>query len=76
MTELTLNVGGVTCGGCANRVNTALVAVPGVVTAVVNEERTKVVVRGEALDRAALVAAIQQAGYNVLDAPMIPLQGM
>lgn len=76
MTELTLNVGGVTCGGCAHRVNTALVAVPGVATAVVNEARTQVVVRGETLDRAALVAAVLQAGYQVLDAPMIPLQGM
>jgi Cu+-exporting ATPase len=75
MTELTLNLGGVTCGGCANRVNTALGAVPGVATAVVNEERTQVLVRGEALDRVALVAAVQQAGYQVLDAPMIPLQG-
>jgi Cu+-exporting ATPase len=76
MTELTLQLGGVTCGGCANRVNQALVAVPGVAAAVVNEERTQVVVSGTALERPALVAAVEQAGYQVLSAASIPLQGI
>ncbi len=76
MTELTLQLGGVTCGGCANRVNQALVAVPGVAAAVVNEERTQVVVRGAALERTALVATVEHAGYQVLTAASIPLQGI
>jgi copper chaperone CopZ len=76
MTELTLHLGGVSCGGCANRVNQALVAVPGVATAVVNEERTQVVVSGAVLERSALVAAVEHAGYQVLSAASIPLQGI
>ncbi|MFN7472504.1 MAG: heavy-metal-associated domain-containing protein [Roseiflexaceae bacterium] len=76
MTELTLHLGGVSCGGCAQRVNAALAQVPGVVKSEVNDDRTRVVVRGEALERAPLVAAIVSAGYQVLDSAAIPLTGV
>jgi len=76
MTELTLNLGGVSCGGCAQRVNAALAQVPGVVKSEVNDDRTRVVVHGEALERARLVAAIVSAGYQVLDSAAIPLTGV
>jgi copper chaperone CopZ len=76
MTELTLHLGGVSCGGCAQRVNAALAQVPGVVKSEVNDDRTRVVVRGEALERAPLVAAIVTAGYQVLDSAAIPLTGV
>ncbi len=76
MTELTLNLGGVSCGGCAQRVNAALAQVPGVVKSEVNDDRTRVVVRGDALERAPLVAAIVAAGYQVLDSTAIPLTGV
>ncbi len=76
MTELTLQLGGVSCGGCAQRVNVALAQVPGVVKSEVNDDRTRVVVRGEALERAPLVAAIVSAGYQVLDSAAIPLTGV
>ena len=76
MTELTLHLGGVSCGGCAQRVNAALAQVPGVVKSEVNDDRTRVVVRGEALQRAPLVAAIVSAGYQVLDSIAIPLTGV
>lgn len=75
MTELTLHVAGVSCGGCASRVNAALVAVSGVETAVVNEERTRVVVRGQSLERSPIVAAVVKAGFQVLDSAAIPLTG-
>ena len=76
MTELTFQLGGVSCGGCAQRVNAALAQVPGVVTSEVNDDRTRVVVRGEALERTPLVAAIVSAGYQVLDSKAIPLTGV
>jgi copper chaperone CopZ len=76
MTELTVHLGGVSCGGCAQRVNAALAQVPGVVKSEVNDDRTRVVVRGEALERAPLVAAIVSAGYQVLDSAAIPLTGV
>jgi Cu+-exporting ATPase len=67
MQELTLNLGGVTCGGCAGRVQKALEAVEGVSGAVVSADRTEVAVRGDRLEKPALVAAITAAGYQVLD---------
>jgi copper chaperone CopZ len=76
MTELTLYLAGVSCGGCAQRVNAALAQVPGVVKSEVNDDRTRVVVRGEALERAPLVAAIVSAGYQVVDSAAIPLTGV
>lgn len=71
MQELKLNLGGVTCGGCAGRVQKALQAVEGVQSAVVSEDRTEVTISGEKLEKPAMVAAITAAGYQVLDKKMI-----
>jgi len=73
MDRFELPVGGVTCGGCASRVSKALMAVPGVSVAVVNDERTMVAVEGSALDRQSLVGAIEGAGYQVLQPTFIAL---
>ena len=65
MDRMELPVSGVTCGGCASRVSKALLAVPGVQAAVVNDDRTMVVIEGATLQRASLVGAIEAAGYQV-----------
>jgi cation transport ATPase len=62
---LTLTVRGMSCAGCAARVEGALKGVPGVREAAVNLATEKATARGALLDRAALVAAIEQLGYRV-----------
>jgi P-type Cu+ transporter len=75
MEKLELPVAGVTCGGCANRVTKALMAVEGVTEVVVSEDRNKVTIAGEGLARPALVSAIQAAGYQVPSTMTISLGG-
>jgi Cu+-exporting ATPase len=73
-TTLDLPVLGMTCAACVRRVEKAIAAMPGVTRADVNLplSRAQIEVTGE-VDRAALVAAIRDAGYevpaDVLDAP-------
>ncbi|MDO9638232.1 MAG: heavy metal translocating P-type ATPase [Pseudotabrizicola sp.] len=61
-----LPVEGMTCASCVGRVERALAAVPGVVSASVNlaTEQAEVVSAGP-VDRAALVAAVDRLGYSV-----------
>ena len=62
MTEL--KVTGMTCGHCENAVNKALAAVPGVTRVVeVSREKNLAVVEGSA-DVQALIAAIEEEGYQ------------
>ena len=64
--ETAISVSGMTCASCAGRVEKALRAVPGVVDASVNliTERATVYAHGAAVDSAALVAAVEKAGYG------------
>ncbi|MBX9718572.1 MAG: cation transporter, partial [Microbacteriaceae bacterium] len=65
-TELQLELTGMTCASCANRIERSLNKVPGV-EATVNYATEKASVRaadGEQLDAAALVAAVEKAGYR------------
>jgi len=62
-----LAVTGMTCAGCASRVERALRAVPGVTGAIVNPATERATVHGvAAVD--ALVAAVAQAGYSACPA--------
>jgi P-type Cu+ transporter len=74
--EYTLAIGGMTCASCAGRVEKALLAVPGVLSATVNlaTERASVTVAGDEADVARLAAAVVKAGYeaSVADAPGAP----
>jgi len=63
--EVRLNVLGMTCNKCAGHVKHDLEALPGVEWVDVRLDGGVVVVRGRALDREALVAAIEKAGYAV-----------
>ncbi len=65
-TRLQLIIHGMTCASCAGRVEKALKAVPGVIDATVNLalERAEVRAPEGALDIAALLNAVQRAGYE------------
>ncbi|RLT33881.1 MAG: Cu(2+)-exporting ATPase [Chloroflexi bacterium] len=64
-----LPVTGMTCASCSARVEKALAKVPGVLSAQVNlaDEHAVVSAISTMVTRATLVAAVQQAGYGVID---------
>lgn len=63
---LSLPVEGMTCASCVLRVERALAAVPGILSATVNLATERAEVTSAApIDRAALVAAIDRVGYSV-----------
>jgi copper chaperone CopZ len=59
-----LAIEGMTCGGCRTSVENALGRVAGVARVTVSLERKEAVVEGEHLDRARLIAAVYDAGYD------------
>ncbi len=69
--ELTLPIEGMTCASCVNRIERFLRKTPGVELASVNlaTETATVRYRPEIADRAALVGAIESAGYDVRTTP-------
>ncbi|MFZ5521505.1 MAG: heavy metal translocating P-type ATPase [Pseudomonadota bacterium] len=72
--QLVLRIGGMTCASCAGRVEKALLRVPGVLQASVNlaTETAEVTLAARAADRpaarAALIEAVERAGYEARDA--------
>ncbi|MDQ3370744.1 MAG: cation transporter [Myxococcota bacterium] len=66
-----LSITGMTCAACVRRIEKAVRAVPGVNEASVNlvTQRASVKLDPSATKRALLVAAIEKAGYGVVDAP-------
>ncbi len=64
METMTYSVPGMHCGHCKNAVSRELEAVSGVERVDVDLETKLVTVRGEALEDAALIAAIDEAGYD------------
>lgn len=65
MNTLTLSVPGMTCGHCEAAVKQEVGAVTGVADVVVDLDSKDVVVTGTDLDRDAVVAAIDEAGFDV-----------
>ena len=67
MEQVTIKVGGMSCGGCVKNVTGALTALDGVQNAVVSLERGEAVVEFDPakLDRAQLAQAIDDAGFEV-----------
>ena len=63
--ELVLTVPGMTCGHCEAAVKREVGSVSGVSEVDVDLDSKLVTVRGEALDRDDIVAAIDEAGYDV-----------
>lgn len=62
---LTLSVPGMTCGHCEAAVEQEVGSVAGVTDVSVDLERKQVLVTGNDLDRAAIVEAIDEAGFDV-----------
>jgi copper chaperone len=62
---LTLSVPGMTCGHCEAAVKQEVGGVPGVTVVDVDLDTKAVVVTGADLDRDAIVAAIDEAGFDV-----------
>ena len=65
MNTITLSVPGMTCGHCEAAIKQEVGAVAGVDGVDVDLETKDVVVTGTSLDRDALVAAIDEAGFDV-----------
>ena len=59
-----LRISGMTCGNCVAHVTKALDAVPGVKGVDVDLEGTATVTAKQGISRAALVAAVDDAGYS------------
>jgi copper chaperone CopZ len=64
-TSVELFVDGMSCGGCVLSVDKALRNVSGVKDVQVDLKSGRAAVKGERLDRAALVRAVSDAGYDV-----------
>ena len=72
-----LDVEGMTCASCVGRVERALKAVPGVQSASVNLATERADVTGTAVDRALLIKAVEDAGYDVPSRPVdLQIEGM
>lgn len=61
---ITYSVPGMSCGHCQAAITTEVTAVPGVDTVDVDLDTKLVTISGENLDDSALVAAIDEAGYD------------
>ena len=62
---ITLEVGGMTCDGCAGRVRSALEDVSGVVSAVVSHESGSAIVSHSGVPRSLMAGAVRAIGYAV-----------
>jgi P-type Cu+ transporter len=63
-THVEFDIDGMTCASCVSRVERALRAVPGVIDASVNLATNRAGVEHAGADEAALIAAVQRAGYD------------
>jgi len=71
MVDVELDIAGMTCASCATRIERKLNKLPGV-EATVNYATEKARVRGEDVDSATLIAAVESAGYQAaLPAPTV-----
>ena len=66
MNTLTYSVPGVSCAHCRSAITAEVSQVAGVETVDVDLDRKLVTVTGEPLDEAAIVAALAEAGYDVV----------
>lgn len=67
METIELNVGGMTCGGCENSVRNAILRLPGVLSVTADHATGRVIVDAEnAMEKATITAAVEDAGYEVV----------
>lgn len=65
MMKKTVLIEGMSCGHCVKRVEAALKEVSGVKAVAVDLAKKSATVEGDALDDAALMGAVTEAGYQV-----------
>lgn len=67
MDKVTISISGMACGGCANTVKQALLALDGVIEADVSHSEARAVVSYDAAQVAVpqLEAAVKAAGYGI-----------
>ena len=65
MTTMVLSVPGMTCGHCEAAVKQEVGGVPGVASVDVDLTSKMVTIAGDPLDRDAIIAAIDEAGFDV-----------
>ena len=67
MAEKTVAIKGMTCGHCEGRVNTEIMAIPGVIGVVVSAEKAHAIITSESeISGDAIESAVQAAGYSLL----------
>ena len=67
MSEKTVAIKGMTCGHCEGRVNTEIMATPGVIGVVVSAEKAHAIITSELeISGDAIESAVQAAGYSLL----------
>ncbi len=67
MSEKTVAIKGMTCGHCEGRVNTEIMAIPGVISVVVSAEKACAIITSESeISGDAIESAVQAAGYSLL----------
>jgi copper chaperone CopZ len=67
MSEKTVAIKGMTCGHCEGRVNTEIMAIPGVIGVVVSAEKAHAIITSELeISGDAIESAVQAAGYSLL----------
>jgi len=67
MSEKTVAIKGMTCGHCEGRVNTEIMAIPGVIGVVVSAEKAHAIITSESeISGDAIESAVRAAGYSLL----------
>ena len=67
MAEKTVAIKGMTCGHCEGRVNTEIMAIPGVIGVAVSAEKAHAIISSESeISGDAIESAVQAAGYSLL----------
>ena len=63
--SITLDVGGMTCDGCSNRVKTALESIQGVDSVNVSHESGVAIIEHQKVSREIMISSIKKIGYTV-----------
>jgi len=68
MSEKTVAIKGMTCGHCEGRLNTEIMAIPGVMGVVVSAEKAQAIITSESeISGDAIESAVRAAGYSLVD---------
>ncbi len=65
-TEMTVVIGGMSCGGCVNSLTRVLTAVPGIEPLQIEVGKARLKVDAEVATPAVIAAAVERAGFTVV----------